>query len=223
MDGNLKILIADDHDLIREGLKLTVDGMYSQAILIEASTAGNVYQALSDHPGLDLIILDLLMPGVVDRMELLVYLSKSHPDIPVVVLSADESPQTKQSAIELGAVRFIPKSAANDEIIRVLKLVLPDSVQLPVEVSGKAVNTDKNSAKTEDLRPSENTGPGLTRRQEEVLVMLANGESNKSIAQKLALSEHTIKVHVSAIFKVLGVKNRTEAALACRGLGLLQK
>jgi len=227
MNDNLEILIADDHNLVRQGLKLALAELSGHAIIIEASSADEVHKALSEHPDLDLIILDLHMPGVTE-LELLTRLCNSHPDIPIVVLSAAESPRIMQRVIDRGAAGFIPKRVANDVLISALKLVLSGGIYIPSEMIGKSArtesaNTGQNSKKTANLRRSNNIRPEFTDRQEEVLILLGNGDPNKIIARKLTLSEHTVKVHVAAIFKALGVNNRTEAALACRDLGLRQE
>jgi DNA-binding NarL/FixJ family response regulator len=217
----LKILIADDHELVREGLKLTLQQFPTVQSIMEAADAGEVRRVLAGHPDVDLVILDLHMPGS-SRMELLESVCCSHPDIPVVVLSASESPRVMQRAIDRGAAGFIPKSAANNVLIAALQLVLSGGMYIPSEMIGEPM--DKRSAiqvnTAAGARRSTSIRPELTDRQIDVLELLSEGASNKAIAKQLGLSEHTVKIHLSAIFKALGVNNRTEAAIACREMGL---
>lgn len=212
MDHNLNILIADDHDLVRDGLKHTLGKLPKGTSFKEARSADEVRQALADFPFVNLVILDLHMPGA-NGLELLTTICNEHPDIPVVILSAIEEPQVMQRTIDRGAVGFIPKSAANEVLISALQLVLSGGVYIPTEILNKQpADTEFASGSSGSLlEPTK-----LTNRQMDVLHLLSKGESNKAIARKLGLSEHTIKIHISAIFKALGVNNRTEAALAYR-------
>ena len=180
---------------------------------------------MEDHADISLIILDLQMPGVND-LGLLQSLCNAHPDIPVVVLSGTENPRTMQRAIEHGAAGYIPKSSANNVLISALQLVLAGGVYIPTEVL---------SGTTDEMKsPVPETGKGVasemqgqlardmfTGRQKDVLELLAAGHSNKVIAKELGVSEHTVKIHLSAIFRIMGVHNRTEAAIACREQGLI--
>jgi DNA-binding NarL/FixJ family response regulator len=214
MKNNLNILIADDHDLVREGLKLTLDKLPEPASFMEAGSADEVRQALADCPTIDLIILDLHMPGA-NGLDLLTTICNDQPDIPVVVLSAVEEPHVMQRAIDRGAAGFIPKSSANSLLVSAFQLVLAGGVFIPTEMLGRnAVDTVTRSESTHNMFAP----PELTHRQIDVLGLLSKGASNKAIARKLGLSEHTVKIHITAIFRSLGVNNRTEAALAYRAL-----
>ena len=215
----MNILIADDHDLVREGLKHTLTQLPEMVTFIEAASADQVMQALQDDLPVHLIILDLYMPGT-NELELLTTLCNEHPDIPVVALSASEDPQLIQRTIDRGAAGFIPKHASNEVLISALQLVLAGGVYIPTEILNKHdENTPPAYAPANYLQPA----PKLTERQMDVLHLLSNGESNKAIARKLGLSEHTIKIHLSAIFKALGVNNRTAAALAYREISMQQQ
>lgn len=223
MKENLKILIADDHCLVREGLKIALAGLPARTVPIEAGTAAEVRTAVSADPDIDLIVLDLQMPDV-DDLKLLTELCNTRPDIPVVVVSASEDCRVMQRAIEHGAAGFIPKSVANGVLVSAMQLVLSGGVYIPSEMFG-AGDMELEPYAREDGMPS----PGVpvrrdtfTARQLDVLELVAGGHSNKSIANQLGLSEHTIKIHISAILRILEVNNRTEAALACRRLGLFE-
>lgn len=226
MKDCLKILIADDHCLVREGLKIALTGLPTRPVPIEAATAAEVQQAVLAHPDIDLIVLDLQMPDV-SGLELLSELCNGRPDIPVVVVSASEDCRIMQRAIEHGAAGFIPKSVANGVLVSALQLVLSGGVYIPSEMfGGNELNSalDNGQGYTGIMH-----GPGIpvsrdtfTVRQLDVLELMAGGHSNKSIANELGLSEHTIKIHISAILRILDVSNRTEAAIACRKLGLFE-
>ena len=210
MDKQLNLLIADDHDLVREGLKHTLASLPEQAVFLEAGSAGAVLDVLAKSPSVDLVILDLHMPGS-NGMELLTTICNRHPDTPVVILSANEDPLVMQRTIDRGAAGFIPKSAANEVLVSALQLVLAGGTYIPTEILGGKTSDTGTVIMRNHAAPAE-----LTERQIDVLDLLSRGESNKAIARELGLSEHTIKIHISAIFKALGVNNRTEAALAYR-------
>ena len=214
----LKILLADDHDLVREGLKITLAELPGPVTPLEAACATEVMQALTSHPDTRLIILDLHMPGATD-LELLTDLCDAYPAIPVVVLSAEENPRVMQRAIDRGAAGFIPKSSANSVLVSALQLVLSGGVYIPSDILN---NESASATATGNSGPAGHArGPiNLTERQTDVLALLADGHSNKMIAKQLGLSEHTIKIHITAILRTLGVSNRTEAAIVCREHGL---
>ena len=224
MNENLKILIADDHSLVRQGLKLELLELSTGATVLEAADADTVRLTLSRHPDIDLVILDLHMPGAYE-LELLSSLCNEYPDIPVVILSAVESPRVMQRAIDRGAAGFIPKSVANEVLISALQLTLSGGVYIPPQMFGEIPHGNhSDQGATEEApgttRRSTSVRPVFTNRQSDVLQLLGGGDSNKTIARKLGLSEHTIKIHLTAIFRTLGVSNRTEAAIACHELGL---
>ena len=216
----LNILIADDHGLVRDGLKIALSGLQGLQDIHEAADADSVRAVLGAHPDINLVILDLQMPGVND-LDLLAGLCNTYPDLPVVVLSANEQRRTMHRAIEYDASGFIPKRAANKVLVSALRLVLSGGVYIPAEMIDD----------TGDSTPWEASGRAsagaaaheFTYRQMDVIRLLVGGHTNKIIARELGLSEHTVKIHLSAIFKELGVSNRTEAAMACRKLMQLQR
>lgn len=218
MKENLKVLIADDHSLVREGLKIALTGLPSRTVPVEAASAADVRSAMSVHPDIDLVILDLQMPGVND-LELLTELCNTRPELPVVVVSANEDARVMQRAIEHGAAGFIPKSVANGVLVSAMQLVLSGGVYIPTEALEAGENEASPRYHGSGLPVRRDT---FTTRQLDVLELMAGGHSNKSIANQLGLSEHTIKIHISAILRILEVNNRTEAAIACRKLGLFK-
>lgn len=226
MENDLKILVADDHSLVREGLRVTLADLPAISDIIEAASADEVKQALTAHPDVNLVILDLHMPGS-SELELLKHLCNTYPAIPIVVLSAIENQRIMQRAIEHGAAGYIPKSSANSVLVSALRLVLSGGVYIPTEMLAGPAGEQTVAAHSAG---SNETGPAyrsatrrmFTARQLDVLELLAAGHSNKAIARELGVSEHTIKIHLSTIFRILDVNNRTEAAIACRELGLVE-
>jgi DNA-binding NarL/FixJ family response regulator len=218
----LNLLIADDHSLIRDGLKIVLSGLQELQIIHEAGNADEVRAMLATNPDINLVLLDLQMPGVND-LDLLTGLCNTYPDLPVIVLSATENRRTVHRVIEHGAAGFIPKRSANSVLVGALRLVLSGGVFIPAEMvdetdSGRASHPNDHSG-LKNIRPvAAARHGGFTDRQMDVVRLLVDGHTNKTIARELCLSEHTVKIHLTAIFKALGVSNRTEAAIACRDL-----
>lgn len=214
----MKILIADDHECVRDGLRLELQPLSDNVEFIDARNHAEVLSAAQRDAPLDLIVLDLYMPGG-DGFELLTRLCERRPDVPVVVISASEDPQAMRKAIDIGAAGYIPKSLARRSILSAIQLVLSGSVYIPEKLfrsefagqSGPAPRAD-NSTPEEPLE--------LTDRQVEVLELIRRGLSNKAIANTLGISSNTAKVHVATILKALRVDNRTAAAIAAEKLGL---
>jgi DNA-binding NarL/FixJ family response regulator len=184
--------------------------------------AQNVSDALGiamQHPDLELILLDLGLPDN-HGLDALHQFREQHPGIPVVVLSASEDPNIVLRAVDAGAMGFIPKASKNNVLVSALRLVLSGAVYLPPEVLLQA------SASGTQLRGRATASPptfrdiGLTERQAQVLHLLIQGKSNKLICRELGLAEGTVKIHVTAILKALGVLNRTQAVVAVGRLGL---
>jgi DNA-binding NarL/FixJ family response regulator len=209
----MKILIADDHEIVREGIKLLLSDLSADLSMVEAADRSQVLACLSNNPDLDLILLDLYMPGVTD-LDLLSEVCNSYPQIPVIILSATDDARVMQRVIDRGAAGFIPKSAAHAVMSSAIQLVLSGGVYIPPAM----VHQPEADAAGIPARMTPVSQLELTPRQIEVLKLLGEGKSNKTIARELGLSAHTVKIHVTAIFKALGVNNRTEAAVASREL-----
>lgn len=211
----MKILVIDDHPLIQEALKHVLTELDATLELIQAHDASSAHAALSRTSGIDLLVLDLTLPGC-DGFDLLADLRRDWPDIPVLVLSATYDRATVELALDLGAMGFIPKTANAHILVDALRLVLSGGVFVPVECSdsGGGPFRPRTGTKSRDL--------GLTPRQGDVLKLLVQGKPNKLICRDLSLSEGTIKVHVSAILRALNVHNRTQVVieLARRGVRL---
>lgn len=213
----MKILVADDHGIVREGIKLLLSELSTDLSLQEAADRDQVLAIVSKNPDLDLILLDLYMPGVTD-LDLLAEICNSYSHIPVIILSATEDAHVMQRVIDRGASGFIPKSAAQAVMASAIQLVLAGGVYIPPAMVPHA----QDDAAAAPARATQASQSDLTNRQLEVLKLLGEGKSNKTIARELGLSAHTVKIHVTAIFKALGVSNRTEAAVASREIGKLQ-
>ena len=205
------ILIADDHPLFRGALRQALGSIMPQASVIEASGLDEVMAAMARERDLDLILLDLTMPGV-QGFSGLMYLRAQHPDVPVVIVSANEDPVVIRRAIEFGAAGFIPKSLESDRIGRAIQAVLAGDSWVPPDIE---LNASEDKETAEMMRRLAT----LTPQQVRVLMMLSEGLLNKQIAYELGVSEATVKAHVSAILQKLGVDSRTQAVIAAARIG----
>jgi DNA-binding NarL/FixJ family response regulator len=204
------LIIADDHPLFRAALKQAVSRHVPAVEIIEASSLDTLQQAIVDHPDTDLVLLDLKMPGA-KGFSSLVYLRAQYPAVPVVVVSAAEDPTVIKRALDFGASGFIPKSARIETIGETLRIVLGGGVSTP-RLSGRVTSVEERDGELARRLAS------LTPQQLKVLVMLAEGESNKYIAGNLAITEATVKAHITAILRKLGLERRTQAAIIAQRL-----
>ncbi|MCS3455184.1 DNA-binding NarL/FixJ family response regulator [Aeromonas sp. BIGb0405] len=211
MDSQFTIVIADDHPLFRGALYQAVHMAVSDAQLLEADSIDSLAHLLKDHPEVDLLLLDLKMPGA-NGFEGLVHLRGQYPDLPIVVVSASEEASVVQQVLRLGALGFIPKSSSMKQLVTALNAVIAGDTWLPEGVSLRPESEDESSL-TSKLA-------SLTPQQYKVLVMLRDGSLNKQIAWELNVSEATIKAHITAIFRKLDVKNRTQAVIALQQLDI---
>jgi DNA-binding NarL/FixJ family response regulator len=207
----LKVLIADDHVMVRTGLIDALTGLDPELEPVEAADASQVMERLVDTPDLDLVVLDLFMPGA-NGFNLLSKVCSAAGAVPVVVLSASESAEHVRKAFDCGAAGFVPKSADRELMLSALRLVLAGGVYIPAEMMQSA---DWPPAGT----PPSRERATLTDRQQEVLRLLGRGLSNKQIARALALSENTVKVHVASVLRQFGANNRTEAVVRAQEQG----
>lgn len=210
----MRILLVDDHALFREGIKLLLKELDHR---IEADEADNCEQALTHASSrdYDLVLLDLKMPGV-QNLEALKRFRESHPGLPLVVLSGEGTPAQVREAIQLGCMGYIPKSSSHEIFSQALKLVLAGGVYLPPSILEPNVHEKEQEDATSANRRIEN----LSRRQIDVLRCVIQGKPNKVIARELDVSEHTVKAHLSAVFRALRVHNRTEAVYEAAKLGI---
>lgn len=215
----MKILIVDDHPLIRQALPGVLRQLDEDGAILEAPDWPSAAALLAEHPDVNLILLDMHMPGV-SGLEALSQLRDGHAGI-VVALSAADDRETVLEAIERGAAGFIPKSSSNEVMVSALRLVLSGGVYLPPEILDHARSTAPAPGRANVARPGL-ADLGLTERQLEVLALIVQGKPNKLICRELGLAEGTVKIHVSAILKALKVTSRTQAVIAATRLGLIR-
>ena len=205
----MKVLIADDHPMVRDALKRTLLLVEPAAEVLEAADYAGAVQALQSQ-ALDLALLDLHMLGM-DRVDGLRRLRLRFAGVPMVVASGEDDPVVMRATLAAGARGFLPKSEAPEVLQQALRLVLGGGTYLPAQALA-------------DLRhgapPPRPDAGGLTPRQTDVLRCLMRGQPNKLIARELGLTEGTVKIHIAAILRVLQARNRTEAVVVARDLGL---
>jgi len=210
---DMKILVADDHALFREGLRHVLLQFGAGVAVIEAPNCEQALSLSALNPDLDLALLDLKMPGM-DGFEAMSLLLERSPALPIVVLSSSEDPADMRRALEAGAMGFISKSETAQVILSALRLVLSGGIYVPPALVREGAIRAQSHASAASSR--------LTPRQLGVLSLVVQGKSNKMIARELDLSEATVKVHVSAIMKALNAINRTQVAMTAKKLGLIK-
>lgn len=211
---NFKIIIADDHALVRGGLAQLVKLVERNVEIYETNDFSQTLELLSKDKDADLVLLDLLMPGM-DGVDGIKQICKQWPDVPVIIVSAKENIKAIRNALSAGAMGYIPKTSSPDVMMSAIRLVLSGGVYVPPHVLGESTllkdqNYEQSFAGINNLN-DENNFEQLTQRQQEVLGLMAFGKSNKDIANELGLTTGTVKMHSSRIFKTLNVQNRTEA------------
>lgn len=219
----LKILIADDHPLFREGLVRLVAELDSDIQTREAEDFTEAVTLARSEGPFDLILTDLRMPGM-DQFAGIRALRDAALSVPIVVVSGYESRVNLERSLEAGAQGFLPKSAPPSVMVNALRLVLLGEIYVPPSLfSSDARPTEAAAASIESARSAMEVRANvemLTQRQMGVLALIGQGLSNRDIAERLRISEGTVKVHVGAILKTLGVSNRTQAALLATELGI---
>ncbi len=208
----MRILLADDHTLVRENLRDFLHGLAPDVVVLEAETFPEAETIASRHARLDLVILDLLMPGM-DGLEGLRRMLKLKPNVPVVILSGSTRQRDIVGAIELGAKGFIPKTISGKAMLNALHMILSGETYVPSAVLRAAAAENGDDALVGGLGGGAKGDPvqGLTRRQQQVLDLLVMGHTNKRIAKELDLKEITVKIHLQSVFRKFGVSNRTQA------------
>ena len=208
LNGNshYRLVIADDHPLFRGAMREAVSGLLQQVEIAEAGSFDEAADLLEQGGDVDLILLDLAMPGV-RGFSGLMYLRAQYPSVPVIVVSANEDPAAIRRCMEFGASGFIPKTVGVEAMREAISRVLGGGVWTPPDVD----LTAGSDAESSELMARMAT---LTPQQVRVLMMLSEGLLNKQIAFQLGVSEATVKAHVSAILQKLGVESRTQAVIA---------
>ncbi len=213
----LKLLVIEDHALVREGMVQVLRQLDSEVTVLQAGDCDAGLTLIEQEPDLDLVLLDLALPGL-DGLGCLPLFRNRYPAVPVVIVSAYDDAHTVNRVFKHGASGFVPKAYGSDRLLAALREVLAGNIYKPEQ----SVSLDIGS----DLPPlpmSTEADPaefGLTDRQAEVLSLITRGKSNRDIAQELGLSEGTVKIHITAIFKALGVSSRTQALVAVARHGI---
>lgn len=224
----MKVLLVDDHPLILSALQSVIKGLGDDVSVLGAGSAAEARDALEQDSSYDLVLLDLAL-GDADGFDLLVELRAAYPALPVVVLSASDRTSDVIRAIDLGAMGFVPKRSSNEMLFEALRMVMSGGLYVPPMMLGlQAGSTHEGDTVPDVMRPvgvqasqggyqkapSSLAAVGLTPRQNDVLGLLLQGKPNKLIARELNVSVETVKDHVAAVLRALGVSSRTQAVLA---------
>ncbi len=210
----MRVLVVDDHPLIREGLSNLLRQLNPGVAVDEATSVEQALQILAQGDPLTLALLDLNLPGA-DGMSLLADMRRDRPEVPVVVLSGNDSRANVIAAIEAGAMGFISKRTSTTVFVGALQLVLAGGIYIPPQalaLDAPAPRADQPSVMPADI--------GLTQRQAQILALLVQGKPNKLICRALGISDSTVKAHISSVLRILGVDNRTEAVIKLGRLGV---
>lgn len=217
----MKILVVDDHVLIRDALRSVLKEVKDDAIVLEASDCRQAMALVTEHPDIGLILLDLNLPDR-DGFSVLADLRERYPAISVVVLSGQQDRSSVVKALDLGALGYIPKSGQREVMLSALQLVFAGGIYIPPEILAREEPPAAQAGGQLPVSERPHVSPsdlGLTGRQLDVLALMMQGKSNKAICRVLDLAEPTVKNHVTAILKALKVTNRTEAVIAVRERG----
>lgn len=209
----MKILVVDDHALVREGLCQVLQGFDPKEVteVLQAATCTRALELAHFNRDLDLVLLDYLLPDM-NGLAALEIFAQRHPELPVVILSGSANPSVVQQAMALGAAGFVTKSSLSDTLLNALRQILAGGIYQPdsfIPLSDSA----------EGARTKFTTPPVLSPRQQEVLLLLLEGLTNRQICAQLSLGAETVKFHVSNILRIFGVSTRTQAALEAKRWG----
>jgi DNA-binding NarL/FixJ family response regulator len=227
----MNVLLVDDHPLILSALQAVIQGIGDHVKVSGVATARAAREALECNGSFDLVLLDLdLGPGEVGGFDLLMEFRSQYPSLPVVVVSASDRASDVIRSIDLGAMGYVPKRASNDVLFEALHLVMSGGIYVPPMhigggSSGSSGSGDLQAVQREANQQDYQSHPslasvGLTPRQTDVLALLLKGNPNKTIARELNLSVETVKDHVAAVLRSLGVSTRTQAVLAVSQMSL---
>lgn len=215
MASRLKVLVTDDHPLIREGLRMLLRQMDSSVQVLEADSLTRAIEVFRSEEGIGLVLLDLAMPGTYSGDTLQTFRTAC-PAARVVVISATCDVQTVRAVLRKGALGFIPKVSSSRTLLHALRFILDGGIYVPMEAVAVS-DADPAGAALSD--PCESSQPTLTHRQMDVLRELLEGKSNKQICRDLNMAMGTVKSHLAVIFGALKVSSRAEAIAAVERLG----
>jgi DNA-binding NarL/FixJ family response regulator len=212
----MKILIVDDHALIREALHAVLNQLKREAVIFEASNSCQAMHIVEEHPDISLILLDINLPDR-DGFSVLRELRERYATIAIIILSSSDDQDTVKRAFKLGALGFIPKTTEREVMLNAIELVFSGGTYIPSEILEEATSPrHANKLATRDSLK----GLGLTNRQIEVLAFMMKGKSNKVIAKALNMAVPTVKNHITVVLKALSVTSRTEAVIKVGKMGL---
>jgi len=214
----LQVLLADDHALFRDGMRYVLQQLSEQVDVVCAGNFAETLKQAEAHPGLDLALIDLNMPGS-DGVASIRIFHHHFPGVPLVVVSGSEQRAEIEWVMEYGAMGFISKMSSAKEMVVALRVVLGGDIYFPPQLLAQP-EPDSNQSDTDSSSQHLNKN-GLTKRQMQTLQYLAEGLSNKEIALKMELAEGTIKVHVAATYQILQVSSRLDAVRKAQKLGLI--
>lgn len=212
-----KLIVADDHPLFRNALINAISSNFATKATIETDSFESTCSALEQHPDSDLLLLDLHMPGNCGFLGL-IQLRKNYPALPIVVISASEDLDVIRRVMAFGASAYVPKSANPLDISAALNAVMAGELWVPLQLKNQVLDIHSREAE-EDLDLAARVAQ-LTQQQYKVLYYLTEGWLNKQIAYDLNISEATVKAHITAIFRKLGVTNRTQVVIQAQRLTL---
>lgn len=208
----MNILLADDHRLIRDGMKPFLEELAPEVRILEASTLDEALQVAGEADSLDLVLLDLKMPGMAG-FDGIRQVSERYPGVPVVILSGFFDRRDVLAAMKHGAAGYIPKTMSGEAVVNALRLVFSGEMYLPsVAFTDSPEATDASSEAEEETWFLREPLSKLSTREREVLGALINGHSNKEMARKLGILDTTVKIHLRNIYRKIGASNRVHAA-----------
>lgn len=221
----MRILIADDHELFLKGLEFILSDLDSNIEIIKAKDYTEIFEIIGRDKNFNLVLTDLAMPGA-QWLEAIKRIHEALPETPIIILSAVFDREIVQKTIETGVSGYISKTSSNAVILSAINLVMSGGMYIPPELMSKDIEQNYDILKPQE-NPDEKEEPSdnlkiLTPRQISVLKCIAKGYSNKQIAYDLGLTEGTVKLHVTAILKLLNVYNRTGAVMEAARLGLIK-
>lgn len=220
----MKVLVADDHELFLKGLELILTNHYKEFELVTATSYSEIFEIIAKENDFALILTDLAMPGAHWR-DALQKIHQALPETPIMILSAVFEKEIIKKTIDIGAAGYISKASSNNDIIQAIDIVLSGGAYIPQELLDKENDPNLDLLKGiegQAKNNEENNISSLSPRQHDVLKLIAKGLSNKQIAYELGLTEGTVKLYITALFKLLKVYNRTSAMIKAHEWGILK-